>query len=98
MVFSDKQLFEKVVEILKPLDLSVVDYEEICDRMGESMRLGLQKSTNEKSSIKMFPSYVTRTPNGTGILTLNVLYLRRNWKFLSFRSWWNKLSSAFSNS
>ncbi|CAH8573963.1 unnamed protein product [Schistosoma bovis] len=65
MVFSDKQLFEKVVEILKPLDLSVVDYEEICDRMGESMRLGLQKSTNEKSSIKMFPSYVTRTPNGT---------------------------------
>nr|CAH8866320.1 unnamed protein product [Trichobilharzia regenti] len=33
--------------------------------MNEAMRLGLQKSTSEKSSIKMFPSYVTRTRNGT---------------------------------
>ncbi|VDQ00827.1 unnamed protein product [Trichobilharzia regenti] len=65
MVYSNEQLFEKVVEIMKPLDLSVVDYEELCERMNEAMRLGLQKSTNEKSSIKMFPSYVTRTPNGT---------------------------------
>ncbi|CAH8563309.1 unnamed protein product [Heterobilharzia americana] len=67
MVYSNEELFSKVVEILKPLDLSVVDYEEICERMNEAMRLGLQKSTNEKSSIKMFPSYVTRTPNGTEV-------------------------------
>ncbi|KAK4470328.1 hypothetical protein MN116_005893 [Schistosoma mekongi] len=65
MVYSNEQLFEKVVEVLKPLDLSVVDYEELCEKMDEAMRLGLQKSTNAKSSIKMFPSYVTKTPNGT---------------------------------
>ncbi|KAH8870720.1 Hexokinase [Schistosoma japonicum] len=65
MVYSDEQLFEKVVEVLRPFDLSVVDYEEFCDKMDEAMRLGLQKSTNGKSSIKMFPSYVTKVPNGT---------------------------------
>ncbi|CAH8516822.1 unnamed protein product [Schistosoma turkestanicum] len=65
MVVSNEQIFKEVCEILKPFDLSVVDYEEICHRMDESMRMGLKKSTNAESSIKMFPSYVTKTPNGT---------------------------------
>lgn len=52
--------------ILDTLRLSRKQLLEVKDRMRENMLLGLSKQTHEESSVKMLPTYVRSTPDGTG--------------------------------
>lgn len=52
--------------ILDTLRLSREQLLEVKNRMREKMLQGLSKQTHESSSLKMLPSYVISTPDGTG--------------------------------
>ncbi|XP_072484858.1 hexokinase-1 isoform X2 [Notamacropus eugenii] len=52
-------------EILAPLKLSNEQLLQVKNRMRVEMDLGLQKNTNETAKVKMLPSFVCGTPDGT---------------------------------
>ncbi|XP_068927563.1 hexokinase-1 [Petaurus breviceps papuanus] len=52
-------------EILAPLKLSTEQLMQVKNRMRVEMDLGLQKKTNETAKVKMLPSFVCGTPDGT---------------------------------
>lgn len=52
--------------ILDTLRLSREQLLEVKNRMREKMLQGLSRQTHESSSVKMLPSYVISTPDGTG--------------------------------
>lgn len=66
MVLSDDEKLSRVQIILKPLDLSTDDYKTVFFALLTAMIRGLQLQTREQSSVKMFPSFVTRFPTGKG--------------------------------
>lgn len=66
MEFSDNEVYDEVQKILEPLNLKIEDYANIRDRIIDAMVRGLKLKTRESSSIKMFPSFVTRFPSGEG--------------------------------
>lgn len=53
-------------EILRPLRLSHQQLLEVKRRMQREMKLGLAQETHAKAAVKMLPSYVCATPDGTG--------------------------------
>lgn len=52
--------------IIDTLRLSQSQLQELKKRIGGEMTRGLSKETHNESSIKMLPTYVTATPDGTG--------------------------------
>lgn len=54
---------------LDALRLSRQQLLEVKRRMSEEMLRGLSRQTHEQASVKMLPTYVRSTPDGTGILT-----------------------------
>lgn len=52
--------------ILETLHLSREQLLEVKRRMTEGMVLGLSKHTHGQTSVKMLPTYVRSTPDGTG--------------------------------
>lgn len=52
--------------VLNTLRLSRKQLLEVKSRMKERMLQGLAKQTHEEASVKMLPTYVISTPNGTG--------------------------------
>ncbi|VDO07559.1 unnamed protein product [Rodentolepis nana] len=64
MDLTDDEIYKTVVNILQPLVLSNEDYASIMNRMLDAMVRGLNLKTRESSSIKMYPSFVTRFPTG----------------------------------
>lgn len=52
--------------ILNTLRLSRTQLLEVKNRMSEEMVRGLSKQTHEQSSVKMLPTFVRSTPDGTG--------------------------------
>ncbi len=67
MAQTDEQIFASVEEILAPLNLVCDDYKLVEKEMGSAMVRGLQLATRDAASVKMFPSFVTRLPNGKGM-------------------------------
>lgn len=55
---------EKVEMVLRPFERSNEDYKKIMDLMTDNFERGLCKATNGVAKVKMFPSYVTQTPDG----------------------------------
>ncbi|NXQ54300.1 HXK3 protein, partial [Anthoscopus minutus] len=55
----------EVNEVLAPLRLSHADLEKVQALMKEEMERGLCKETNASASVRMLPTYVTHTPDGT---------------------------------
>lgn len=53
--------------ILDTLRLSRDQLMEVKKRMSEEMVRGLSKQTHGQASVKMLPTYVRSTPDGTGI-------------------------------
>lgn len=53
--------------ILDTLRLSREQLMEVKKRMSEEMVRGLSKQTHGQASVKMLPTYVRATPDGTGI-------------------------------
>lgn len=56
----------EVEEVLGPLRLTRADLEKVQALMREEMEQGLGKETNPTASVRMLPTYVCRTPDGTG--------------------------------
>lgn len=54
--------------VLDTLRLSREQLLEVKNRMRESMLQGLSEHTHKESSVKMLPTYVRSTPDGTGQL------------------------------
>ncbi|NXL77986.1 HXK3 protein, partial [Leptocoma aspasia] len=55
----------EVDEVLAPLRLSRADLEKVQALMKAEMERGLGKETNASASVRMLPTYVTHTPDGT---------------------------------
>ncbi|NXG82347.1 HXK3 protein, partial [Stercorarius parasiticus] len=53
-------------QLLAPLRLSRADLERVQALMRQEMELGLGQETNANSSVRMLPTYVRGTPDGTG--------------------------------
>ncbi|XP_074088529.1 hexokinase-1 isoform X3 [Macrotis lagotis] len=56
---------KQIEEMLAPLKLSTEQLTKVKNRMRVEMDLGLQKDTNESAKVKMLPSFVRGTPDGT---------------------------------
>ncbi|NXA96882.1 HXK3 protein, partial [Melanocharis versteri] len=54
-----------VNEVLGPLRLTRADLEKVQALMREEMERGLNKATNASASVRMLPTYVSHTPDGT---------------------------------
>nr|XP_056716380.1 hexokinase-2 [Euleptes europaea] len=52
-------------KILEPLRLSHEQLLEVKERMRQEMELGLAKETHDEAAVKMLPTYVCATPDGT---------------------------------
>ncbi len=70
-----EDLPSEIVKFLKPLVLEQSDYSEIRDVMLETMKRGLDIKTRKNASIKMYPSYVTSLPDGTGIRFFHAYFM-----------------------
>ncbi|NXK63094.1 HXK3 protein, partial [Sylvietta virens] len=55
----------EVNEVLAPLRMSRADLEKVQALMTEEMQRGLCKETNASASVRMLPTFVTHTPDGT---------------------------------
>ncbi|XP_043839845.1 hexokinase-1 [Dromiciops gliroides] len=56
---------KQIEEMLAPFKLSTEQLTQVKNRMRVEMDLGLQKKTNESAKVKMLPSFVCGTPDGT---------------------------------
>lgn len=56
----------QVEEILSEFRLNKEDLKEIMKRMQREMDRGLRLETHEEASVKMLPTYVCSTPEGSG--------------------------------
>lgn len=59
----------QVEQILSELRLNKEDLKEIMERMQREMDRGLRLETHEEASVKMLPTYVCSTPEGSGKYT-----------------------------
>ncbi|VDM01430.1 unnamed protein product [Schistocephalus solidus] len=64
-VLTDEEIFDKVKERLSCFELKQADYANIRKNMNNAMLRGLNIGTRDKASVKMYPSFVTKLPNGT---------------------------------
>lgn len=64
MDLTNDDIYERVEKLLQPLILTNENYANIRDKMLEAMVRGLALETRESSSIKMYPSFVTKFPTG----------------------------------
>ncbi len=62
----DQDIFKDVQDIMRQFELSIEDYLDIKNALIAALRSGLKLRRREKSSVKMYPSYVTKMPNGDG--------------------------------
>lgn len=56
----------QVDQILSEFHLSKEELKEVMRRMQREMNLGLRVETHEEASVKMLPTYVCSTPEGSG--------------------------------
>lgn len=55
----------QINEVLAPFNLSLEKLKGVQSRMRKEMDLGLRKETQPNATVKMLPTYVRATPNGT---------------------------------
>ncbi|VDN10965.1 unnamed protein product [Dibothriocephalus latus] len=60
----DYAVFKGVQDVMKDFELSIEDYLDIKNALLAALRSGLKLNRRDKSSVKMYPSYVTRMPTG----------------------------------
>lgn len=59
-------LLLQVEEILSDFSLKKEELKEVMKRMQHEMDRGLRLETHEEASVKMLPTYVCSTPEGSG--------------------------------
>ncbi|KAL7063423.1 hypothetical protein AAHC03_01293 [Spirometra sp. Aus1] len=64
----DIAVLKGVQDVMKDFELSIEDYRDIKNALLAALRSGLKLNRRDKSSVKMYPSYVTRMPTGKGKL------------------------------
>lgn len=65
----------KVDQILSEFLLSKEDLEEVMRRIRREMERGLRVETHDEASVKMLPTYVRSTPEGSGKTSALILML-----------------------
>lgn len=63
----DSDVFQQVLDVMQPFRLSMEDYMDIKNALLAALRSGLKLRRRDKSSVKMYPSYVTKMPTGEGM-------------------------------
>lgn len=63
---SETFLSLQVEQILSEFRLNKEELKEVMKRMQREMERGLRIETHEESSVKMLPTYVCSTPEGSG--------------------------------
>ena len=72
----------QVEQILSEFRLNKEDLKEVMKRMQLEMDRGLRLETHKEASVKMLPTYVCSTPEGSGIYTGPLHYmLHYKWSF-----------------
>ncbi|KPP70911.1 hypothetical protein Z043_110217 [Scleropages formosus] len=64
---GDHCTMEKVDHILSEFRLDEDDLMEVMRRLQKEMERGLRLETHEEASVKMLPTYVRSTPEGSGV-------------------------------
>lgn len=64
--FFDAPVSLQVEHILSEFKLDKKDLSEVMKRMQQEMERGLHLDTHEEASVKMLPTYVCSTPEGSG--------------------------------
>lgn len=64
--FFDPPVSPQVEQILSEFKLDKKDLSEVMKRMQHEMERGLHLDTHEEASVKMLPTYVCSTPEGSG--------------------------------
>lgn len=64
--------FVQVEQILSEFRLKEEDLKKVMYRMQKEMDRGLKLETHEEASVKMLPTYVRSTPEGSGMMSLPV--------------------------
>lgn len=62
----------QVEQILSEFRLKEEDLKKVMYRMQKEMDRGLKLETHEEASVKMLPTYVRSTPEGSGMVSLPV--------------------------
>lgn len=57
---------KEIDNTLAEFTLSLTQLQQIKDKMREELERGLRKDSHESASVKMLPTYVYKTPDGTG--------------------------------
>lgn len=69
MVLGSSFLLQ-VEQILSEFKLNTEDLSQVMKRMQREMERGLRLDTHEEASVKMLPTYVCSTPEGSGACPL----------------------------
>lgn len=75
--FADLSL--QVQDYLKPFRLPLVKLKEVSARLKKSMARGLGKHSHNKAAVKMLPTFVRATPDGTGEAVSDLVQLMDIW-------------------
>lgn len=62
---------EEIDNTLAEFTLSHTQLQQVKDKMRVELERGLRKDSHGSASVKMLPSYVYRTPDGTGKKSIN---------------------------
>lgn len=62
----DVRVCFQVRDFLEPLCLSQEKLQDVSARLKKAMQRGLNKHTHHKAAVKMLPTFVRATPDGTG--------------------------------
>lgn len=79
----DDEIMKRVRSLLMPFNLRLYDYDQISTELLHSMEKGLCRSTRKDSSLKMYPSFVTKLPNKTGMLKMIKFWYSECGKYLA---------------
>ncbi|VEL06909.1 unnamed protein product [Protopolystoma xenopodis] len=63
----DEEHLEAVRKLMEPFDMNIEAYTRVRDLMSRAMELGLDPNQRQKAAVKMYPSFVTKMPNGTDL-------------------------------
>lgn len=66
--------FVQVEDFLRPFQLSLEKLREVSSKFRKDLIRGLGKHTHRRAPVKMLPTFVRDTPDGTGMMSCDVDY------------------------
>ena len=85
LLTSSPLLSSQVEQILSEFRLNKEELKEVMERMQREMDRGLRIETHEEASVKMLPTYVCSTPEGSGTYSISHQHFHCGKKEKTFR-------------